>query len=426
MKYLYLDTLVAPGDITLGQAAQDNPHSAKNAGKSTSPKENALKCLEKARLVADLTRSDDFGSGRQVLLPPPNEYIDKLRAFQRRELERPFSPAGSKFTANHATVIPATDSVDGKSRILMARGKHPHRRNEVVFFQNVYQQVFKNTGVVVEPWATWTYGMKPDERENLADEGRADMMRLVRPDGTSVWIFLHDEEVQGRQSHDIGGRIASKFLDDGVQTGFFQKSQRAQDAGVFHQDVGAFASDGKLVFHQATYQDPEAVLAFASDHNIPVLMVTDNHVALDEVVQNYLFNSQVVYDRMGRVQILANQAIMEDPTFSDSARVLGDIADFMGAVDVLPVDLSESIMAGGGAACLRLDASLKDEEIPRIPGRFFVSSYYEELRELIQRDYPNELNPHLLEKGEYLPALFGEIHKEIARIMGFPGIYDKE
>lgn len=353
---LYFDSLVSPGDMTLGLSA-DNPHSIDNAGKVTSPKRNALQALEKARIVSRITE------GRQVLLPPPDEMIAKIAAWQEGTGLR-FTPSGSKYAANHATAIPREDADTFQTELLLARGRYGHRRDETFHYAKAYGQVLAGrTGVWVQPWPVWTNSLRGRFGEDIADEGRADYMRLQGAE-RGVWIFLHDSEVEGptskvkgRQSPEIGKHVAKRFKPS-VRVGSFQKSEAAQDAGVFHQDVGAFASLNAVVFHEQTYKDSDALKAFLTQEGIPHLMIGETEVPLKETVENYLFNSQVVYDNDNRLHILAIDKILKDDRFVKSRAVLERIRGFWAAASVIPVNLEDSLRSGGGAACLRLDVPM--------------------------------------------------------------------
>ena len=88
------------------------------------------------------------------------------------------------------------------------------------------------------------------------------------------------------------------------------------------------------------------------------------------------------------------------------------------------VDIKQSMMNGGGPACLRLKVILNEDEIKKVNKNFILNNKRLELIEdLIEREYRDELYPDDLKD----PSLIDESRRvldELTQIFGTGSIYE--
>ena len=139
MREFNFDGLVGPTHNYAG-LSRGNLASTRHAGRLSNPRAAALQGLAKMRLLASL------GVGQAVLPPAPRPDVGALRrlgfhgtdadvlaaaAKDDGHLLRVASSASSMWSANAATVIPSTDSVDGRAHFVVANlAAMFHRRLE--------------------------------------------------------------------------------------------------------------------------------------------------------------------------------------------------------------------------------------------------------------------------------------------------------
>jgi succinylarginine dihydrolase len=419
--------------------APGNLASERSRGSVANPRAAALEGLEKMWLVASL------GVPQAVLPPHERPHLPTLRrlgfsgsnadvlaeAAAHPQLLTMCSSAAAMWTANAATVVPACDSGDGRTHLVPANLRaHFHRALEVEQTARVLRTVFADPDRFVVHDALPAAAV-------LSDEGAANHLRFCRAwDEPGVHLFVYgrawdDPEAPlprryvPRQSFDAAAAVARLT---GVHPGtlvFAQQSPDAIDAGVFHADVAAMGHQHVFVVHERAFTDTWAVIGELErrlDDCFHPIVIHDDDLTLEDAVETYLFNSQIVSLPNGRMAMLAPSSCAANDRAAAVLEALShDRACPIDRIEL--VDLPQSLRNGGGPACLRLRVLLSDEDIDAIGSRCLLTqSRYRALRALIERRYRDRLAPGDLAD----PTLLVETHTildEVSSIFGLGSIY---
>ena len=378
MFELQLDGLLAPthhfGSLSFGNRA-----SMRNMGVASRPRAAAHQALDKMATVMRL------GIPQAVLPPLFRPDLDFLKQcgfngtpeqiISQCAQDDPYllSLAGScafTWTANCATVIPSCDSNDQRCHLVPANlFTTPHRSLEGHARAQMLRRLFTNSDhfVVHDPLPM---------SAALADEGAANHHRCHGENGEVCHVFVHSkahgmplalrsQKFPARQSKEAQLSICRVGqLKPGISL-LMTQHPKAIDSGAFHNDV-VFAGGGShVLLHESALIDQQACLA-ALEKQIPGLhihVVGKRHLSLDEAVSCYLFNGQFLQSAANeRVFLVPKQCQEKRPQ-----RVLEKLvaSQFIQRVEYL--DLSESMLGGGGPACLRLRIPLTDTELAAVP-----------------------------------------------------------
>lgn len=377
MFELQLDGLLAPthhfGSLSFGNRA-----SMRNRGVASHPRAAAHQALDKMAMVMRL------GIPQAVLPPLFRPDIQFLQGcgfsgspeniIQQCAEQDPYllSLAGScafTWTANCATVIPSTDSEDQRCHFIPANlFTTPHRSLEGQARAQMLRSIFSNEKYfcVHDPLPM---------SEAVADEGAANHHRCVGDNNEVCHVFVHSkangmplalraQKFPARQSKEAQFGVARLGqLRSGLSL-FATQHPKAIDSGAFHNDVVFAGCGSHLLLHGTTLIDQQAFIA-ALEHRIPgihIHVVSKRHLTLDEAVSSYLFNGQFLQCANTRVLLLPKQCQEKRPH-----RVVDQLlsSEFVHRVEFL--DLSESMIGGGGPACLRLRIPLNEDELAAIP-----------------------------------------------------------
>ena len=377
MFELQLDGLLAPthhfGSLSFGNRA-----SMRNRGVASHPRAAAQQALNKMATVMRL------GIPQAVLPPlfrPDLSFLQQCgfsgnpeAMIKQCAAEDPYllSLAGScafTWTANCATVIPSTDAEDGRCHFIPANlFTTPHRSLEGQVRARMLRQIFSDD----------TYFCVHDPlpmSAALADEGAANHHRCVSENNEVCHVFVHSkangmpaalrpQKFPARQSKEAQISVARLGrLRSGLSL-FMTQHPKAIDSGAFHNDVVFAGTGSHILMHDSTFIDQQAVIA-ALEKRIPGIhlhVVSKRQLSLDEAVSSYLFNGQFLQCANTRVLLLPKQCQEKRPQ-----RVVDQLlqSEFIHRVEFL--DLSESMIGGGGPACLRLRIALNDDELAAIP-----------------------------------------------------------
>ncbi|QEG23484.1 N-succinylarginine dihydrolase [Mariniblastus fucicola] len=344
------------------------------------PKKGALQGLEKMRSVASL-------GVPQFFLPPidkPNFALlrelgfsgtesDMIRdcAAQNPTLLNSVYSAATMWTANAGTVTPSIDSADGKLHFTPANlSRTWHRAFDHTKMHDVMSQIFCDAGrftihhALPSPFA-------------ISDEGAANHTRLCKShghQGLHLFVFGFDpfnrdlakpKKFPARQS-----RLASESIvrRHGVQHAMLvQQTPDAIDAGVFHNDVISVGNENVLLMHEHSFLDQPLVVkhveeffAQSGGQFFPVEF-SDSELPIQDAIDSYFFNSQIVSRPSGNMTLICPQEVEETETAFKCAQRL--VEDDCPIDEVQFFDLRQSMNNGGGPACLRLRVVVTEEEL---------------------------------------------------------------
>jgi succinylarginine dihydrolase len=427
------DGLVGPTHNYAGLAF-GNVASQRHRHATSNPKAAALQGLRKMKMLADLgvkqavlpsqmrpdlafLRDLGFtGSDADVLARAANDAPGVLAAA---------SSASSMWAANAATVSPSADAADAHVHFTPANlTSHAHRAIEAHTTAAALKAIFPGE-------AYFRHHVPLPGAIQFSDDGAANHTRLCGAiGGPGVELFVFGRKTLGevsagpsrypaRQTYEASTAIARRHGLDPRHVVFAQQNPRAIDAGVFHNDVIAVGHQNVFVCHEQAYVDQPAVLdglrrAFrrACGDELIVIVVKADEVSLEDAVNTYLFNSQIVTLPAGTMALICPVECREH---AGAAAVVERIiaADDNPITAAHHVDTRQSMSNGGGPACLRLRVVLTDEELAAThPGIMLSDDLYTKLTAWVERHYRDELTPADLAD----PQLLSESRQALAEL----------
>jgi len=416
------DGLVGPthnyAGLSFGNVASEN-----HFGEASNPRKAALQGLEKMRALADM------GLLQAVLPPHDRPHIPTLRALgfsgsltAMMEAAWAASPpllgtvmsASPMWTANAATVSPSADTSDGRVHFTPANlTAMPHRSVEAPMTARILKTIFAEEGLFAH------HDPLPGH-PHFGDEGAANHTRFAGSHGEpGVELFVYGKKAYGdsnlqpkdypaRQTLEASEAVARAHGLDPARTLFVQQNPDVIDQGVFHNDVIAVGNRNVLFCHERAFVDQAKVLKDLSrmfGSAFEVIELSEAEISVDEVVNSYLFNSQLItIPGQEAMSLIAPAEAEEAPRVKAALDGLIEGQSPIGAVHYL--DLRQSMHNGGGPACLRLRVVLNEADRGSVGSRVFLDDdLYKDLKSWIETHYrehlaPGDLrDPHLAEES---------------------------
>ncbi len=433
---------------TYAGLASGNIASAKNALQTSNPRSAALEGLAKMKKLADL------GIPQGVLPPHERPDLTELRLTGHRgsdaevleaaARETPSfllacSSASAMWTANAATVSPSTDTWDGRVHFTVANMmSHYHRKIEAPTTGRILRSIFADEGffAVHDPLPSITM---------FADEGAANHTRLAKDHsepGVEFFVFGDytidaaaasgsprqlPKRFRARQTYEASRAIARSHGLDPERIVYAQQHPDAIDAGVFHNDVISVGNQNVLLYHERAFVGSDEVIAelgkrmeMLGAEFVPIC-VTEDQVSLEDAVNTYLFNSQLVTKPDGKMLFVTPVECEEN---DDVRTALEAVVAADNPIDEIAfINVRQSMRNGGGPACLRLRVVLNDAELARLSASVLLTDeLYRSLVDWVGRHYRDALDPADLSD----PKLLAEGRTaldELTRILGLGSIY---
>jgi len=393
----------------------------------SNPKQAALQGLEKMNTLRKM-------GIKQALLPPqerPHMKTLKRLGFigsdanvlsqaQKKEpwLLLSCSSSSSMWAANAATFTPSCDTADQRVHITPANlTSNFHRSLESKMTERILKRIFLDADKFV------VHSPLPDGRY-LTDEGAANHTRFCRQHGEQGFhLFVFDRSAfhsrlenphkfPARQTLEASHTIARLHQIDRSCDQFIQQNPKAVDLGVFHNDVISTGNQNLFLYHEHSFVNtPKAMdrlqdkVSQSCQFDLQLVEIKESEVTIEEAVNTYFFNSQIVTRRDGSMVLIAPMECRENPKTFQILENLATQSD-LPIQEIHYMDLRESMRNGGGPACLRCRFVLNEHEIATIKPRVFLDDdLYEELKSWIHLHYrdrltPDELaDPKLLDEG---------------------------
>lgn len=430
------DGLVGPTHNYAG-LSHGNVASANNAGEIANPRKAALQGLQKMRFVRDLGLT-------QALLPPhARPALEVLRGLgfsgttgQMLDAAAKASPAllasvfssSNMWTANAATVSPSADTGDGKLHFTTANLVNKfHRSIEHSTTSRILQKIFADTRY-------FTHHTALPSTDAMGDEGAANHTRFApRHDAPGVEFFVFGKyafdgskpapkKFPARQTFEASQSVARLHGLRTEKTVYAQQNPDAIDTGVFHNDVIAVGNGNTLFYHEKAFLDTQAVLAELQAkygaEKLHFVRVTEGEVTLQECVQTYLFNSQLLTLPDGSQSLIAPIECAENQAVA--ARVQAMCEDTSNPVNTAHyLDVRESMRNGGGPACLRLRVAVNDAEKAAMhQGVILTDTLHDALVMWVEKHYRDRLAPQDLTD----PQLAEEAYRALDELTGLLGL----
>lgn len=403
-----------------------NEASTKHRFQVSNPKLAAKQGLQKMKALADA------GFVQAVIPPQERPNVDVLRQLgfsgcdeqvvekagtQAPHLLSAASSASSMWVANAATVAPSADTLDGKVHLTVANLNNKfHRATEAVTTERVLRAIFKDD-------ARFSVHEALPQVAMFGDEGAANHNRLGGDYGEpSTQLFIYGRDDTGhvapsrypaRQTLAASQAVARLNQVNPGQVVFAQQNPQVIDQGVFHNDVIAVSNRQVLFCHEQAFAQQEKLLANLTER-VPGFMpiqVPTRAVSVQDAVETYLFNSQLLSREDGRMLLVLPQ---ESQNHQGVWRYLSELVKADNPISELKVfDLRESMANGGGPACLRLRVVLTQAEMQAVnPAVMMNDTLFNTLNNWVDRYYRDQLtqadlvDPQLLREGrEALDAL---------------------
>lgn len=342
------DGIIGPSHNYAGLSL-GNIASANNAGDTSFPRAAALQGLSKMRHNLALGLVQGF----LLPLPRPNgAFLSAIGANgseDRRLLAAAWS-ASAMWTANAATVSPASDTADGRCHLTAANlVTMPHRSQEWPDTVKQLRLAFAN------PEHFAVHDAVP---ACFGDEGAANHMRMSASHGDpGIEIFVYGKSggpFPARQHEQASRAVARLHGLDPARTLFVEQNPEAIAAGAFHNDVVAVANERVLFTHELAFADPEGTYGAIRDllPEVEIVIVPAAAVSLADAIKSYLFNAQLLTLPSGEMGLVIPLEAWEHPKVR--AWLDGMLASNGPIRRVMPVDVRQSMANGGGPACLRL------------------------------------------------------------------------
>lgn len=380
MREVNFDGLAGPSHY-FGGLSYGNLASMEHAKRPSNPKQAALQGLKKMKRLADL------GIPQAVLPPQERPSIPYLRALGFRgkdheilaqtppDLRALLCSSSAMWRANSATVTPSCDSFDGRVHITIANLLATlHRTLEVEETQRLFCLLFSN------PEKFALHSPLP-----FADEGSANHIRFTPSEdqpGTHLYVYgrsifePNTTRFPARQTKEACEAIARTH---GSRAVFARQNPALIEKGVFHNDVIACGNRSTLLYHPEAFEDTGSVLA-QIERTCPLQKI-QVEISIEQAIETYLFNSQLL-TLPDQTQLL----LAPSECHQLSLNWLPFPVEF--------VDLKQSMLNGGGPACLRLAVPLTDEEIQEIhPQIFLDEALYRKLTDWVSEYYRDRLTP---------------------------------
>lgn len=422
------DGLIGPTHSYAG-LSPGNLASSLHAGKASNPRAAVRQGLDKMKVLADL------GLPQFVLPPQERPDIAFLRGLgfsgsDAQVLAQAWTDAptfaaaacsaSSMWAANAATVTPSADAADGRVHFTPANlATNLHRSLEHPQTKRALDALFP------DPSRFAVHDALPGV-SHLADEGAANHVRLCAEHGAPgvnllVWGREAWEGWDGpypaRQTHEASRALARRH---GAAGAVFPRQGRAAIAGgTFHNDVVCVGALNTLFFHELAFEHKagtlDAIRRAAGGRFEPIFVeVSAADLPLADAISSYLFNSMLIQvPGEDRLTLICPTETRDNPR---SHAVAERIAASNGPIgQVRYVDVRQSMMNGGGPACLRLRVVLTEAELAATnPAMRLTDDLYARLGDWADRWYRDTLSPPDLSD----PALLDESRGALDALTG--------
>ena len=342
--------------------------------------------------------------------------------------------ASAMWTANAATIAPSSDSLDQHVHFTPANLSSTfHRSLEAEFNATLLKTIFR------EP-VFFTHHAPLPAGPYIADEGAANHTRFCKNYGDpGIQLFIFGrygirENVVGpsyypaRQTYEASAAVARLHRLYPKRAIFAQQNPDAIDSGVFHNDVISVGNNNVFFYHEDAFVGTEqcirnlrAKAAEFCDMEMIFLPVSRDQLSLEEAVGSISSTRRIVSLPDGSMALIAPSEC------SDGDRVEKVINNIISQRenpirDVHYLNLRQSMLNGGGPACLRLRIVLNEREISAMhQGVLLSDRLYARLTEWVTKHYRDRLLP-----GPQDPKLLTEIQQaldELTRILNIGHLY---
>lgn len=436
------DGLVGPTHNYSG-LSYGNVASSLNSAKPSNPKAAALQGLTKMKALADM------GFVQGVLAPHERPHIPTLRALgftgtdqqvlaeavsKAPKLLAAVSSASCMWTANAATVSPSADTKDGRVHFTPANLVNKfHRSIEHTVTGRILQATFPDR-------AHFAHHPALPSVDHFGDEGAANHTRFCSDYGKpGVELFVYGmsafntamarpQRFPARHTLEASQAVARNhgLSDHGAV--FVQQHPDVIDAGVFHNDVIAVGNGNVHFYHEKAFLDTAKMQADLrqawgdQEKTLYFVEVPNDEVSVEDCVQSYLFNSQLLSKADGTMTLIVPGEVQQNERVWSYLQKL--IQQDTPIKEVQVFDLKQSMSNGGGPACLRLRVAMTAEEVAAVnPATLMNDALYNTLTSWVEKHYRDRL----VEADLADPSLLMESRQaldELTQILQLGSVYE--
>lgn len=339
--------------------------------------------------------------------------------------------ASSMWAANAATVSPSADTADGRVHFTPANLKSMfHRSIEAETTSRLLKVIFNNS-------ACFAHHDALRGGVHFGDEGAANHNRLCSNYGDQgVELFVYgrrdfgdsrrNTDFPARQSLEASMAIARRHQLHGDKVVMARQSAKVIDAGGFHNDVVSVSNKNVLFMHELAFEDKadliDGVTRAFEGQPLHFVQVPDRSVSLENAIQSYLFNSQLVnLPNSEDMTLILPMESRENPAVYN---YLLDLIEQDTPIKNLEfVDVRQSMRNGGGPACLRLRVVLTEQELARVNANFILDDHlFSRLNRWVDKHYRDELRASDLADPDLLDESRAALD-ELTQIMDIGSFY---
>jgi succinylarginine dihydrolase len=402
------DGLVGPTHNYAGLSF-GNVASQSNARASSSPKQAAKQGLKKMKALTDLgmiqgvlapQERPDINSMRRLGFTGTDANVLAMAAKQAPAIFQACCSASSMWTANAATVSPSADTLDRRIHFTPANLTNKyHRSLEPRVTSRILQATFANEKF----FAHHTH--LPDN-EHFGDEGAANHTRLCSKYGQpGIEIFVYGRHAfdsskpapikyPARQTYEACQAVARLHGLSDEKVVYIQQNPDVIDQGVFHNDVISVGNQNVLFYHQQAFYNTDAALAEIKhkfgEQDLHFIQVNSDDVSVQDAIETYLFNTQIITLPGGDMAIIAPTNCQENPRVA--AYLAGLVTQNTPIKQVKFFDVKESMRNGGGPACLRLRVAMTEQELSGVNQSTLINDIqFDRLNTWVDKHYRDEL-----------------------------------
>ncbi len=433
------DGLVGPTHNYAG-LSEGNVASLSNANDTSSPKQAAKQGLAKMKALHDMGMTQgvfapqerpDMYALRRLGFTGTDAQVLEAAYKQAPALLSACCSASSMWTANAATVSPSADTNDGKVHFTPANLTNKfHRSLEPETTGNILKATFANE-------QHFAHHQHLPDNDHFGDEGAANHTRLCadyESQGIEIFTFGRyafnrnmpmPAKFPARQTLEASKAVARLHGLNDESTVYVQQNPDVIDQGVFHNDVIAVGNQNVLFYHQQAFLETDKFLAELrakfGDTELHCIEVKNEQVSVEDCVNTYLFNTQIITLPSGEMAIIAPMHCYEN---SRVKAYLDELVTLNTPIkEVKYYDVNESMKNGGGPACLRLRVALTQQELAAVnPECILSDDKFTQLNAWVDKHYRETLALNDLRD----PALVTESRTaldELTQILNLGSVY---
>lgn len=435
------DGLVGPTHNYADLSIIDNLASMKNKKSMANPRIAALEGLEKMKFLMNIgfqqgvlpphARPDLDFLGQMGFSGSAEKMIHDVQKISDSLLATCYA-ASSMWVANSGVVSPSADTQDAKVHFTPANlNTCLHRSLEPKQTAVLLKKIFADPRFFVHHLPIPSHSV-------LSDEGAANHLRFCSDYGSAgVEVFVYGREsfsdkyfsstFYPRQAKAASQLIIFKHQLSPERTFLIKQHPKAIAAGAFHNDVICSADRNLLFYHELSFANEsdsiQKIKTALAPSQLLQIRVQENQISLEEAIKSYLFNSQLLPAASKTAQwiLVASDECKKIPAVRDYLEQLVTKKSLIQKVYF--VSVRQSMLYGGGPACLRLRVVLNKEESKSMhQGVRLTPALYQQIKVWITKHYrdrlaPSDLSdPMLIKEGE-------EALDELTQILKLKNIY---